>query len=143
MLNRLKNNNGFTLIEVLASIVILSIVIVSFVALFPQMSLFNEKTKENLDAITIAKDVLVKMKSTKFTDIETGPSLLPVDQALSNDEILVLSGEYREKYIEISIDKEETKYKGSGLNRHIMQIKIYETAGSQSPLSTIYGFTLH
>lgn len=146
-MNGLKNNKGLTLIEVLASIVILSIVIISFVALFPQMSLFNEKTEENLDAISIAKEVLVEMKSTKYTtigrDIRIDSSVLAVNPGLSSDDTLVLSGEHREKYIEISIDKGETKYKGSGLNRHKMQINVYEKNRKQSPLSTVYGFTLH
>ncbi|WP_378153104.1 type IV pilus modification PilV family protein [Chungangia koreensis] len=151
-MNHVKKSNGFTLIEVLASIVILSIVIVSFLSFFPQMSLFNEKTKDNLDAVTIAKELLVEMKLVEYTDIidnnnlvlPTDPSTeLLTDSLQSSSEFLVLSGTYREKNITVTINRTEETYLGSNLNKHEMRIEIFESLDDLNPSSTIFGYIKH
>ena len=62
MFHNLKNNSGFTLIEILASVVLLTVVLSMFLSIFPQMANMNNRTGDNLDAANVGKEVLVKMK---------------------------------------------------------------------------------
>lgn len=63
MTNRLKNTSGFTLVEILASVVLLTVVISLFLSMFPQMANINNKNGENLDAANVGKELLVKYKN--------------------------------------------------------------------------------
>ena len=62
MFHNLKNNSGFTLIEILASVVLLTVVLSMFLSIFPQMANMNNSTGDNLDAANVGKELLVKMK---------------------------------------------------------------------------------
>lgn len=67
----MRNNRGFTLIEVLASIVILSIL----ATVFFQMFVFSQKTttssKEKLVAINVAQGVLERIKYKAHDEIQS------------------------------------------------------------------------
>ena len=65
-----KNNtqNGLTLIEVLAALVILGIVFIGIMTVFPQMTLFNEKTETKLDTMNLAREEMAKITSLKYID---------------------------------------------------------------------------
>ncbi|WP_033542316.1 PulJ/GspJ family protein [Planococcus sp. CAU13] len=52
---RVSNEKGLTLVEVLAAIVILGILFVGIMTIFPQMTLFNEKTEAKLDTMNLAR----------------------------------------------------------------------------------------
>jgi len=67
-----KNNtqNGLTLVEVLAALVILGIVFVGIMTVFPQMTLFNEKTGTKLDTMNLARQEMNTLTSTKYTESE-------------------------------------------------------------------------
>ncbi|WP_262174253.1 prepilin-type N-terminal cleavage/methylation domain-containing protein [Saccharococcus sp. Marseille-Q5394] len=73
MKNKLKsylvNNRGMSLIEVLASLVILTIIFVSLSHFFFQASLFSVKVEDQLTSINIAEKVLhdVKTSTVKST----------------------------------------------------------------------------
>lgn len=60
--NDIRNQNGLTLIEVLASLVILGIVFVGIMTVLPQMSLFNMKTGDKLQTMNLAKQELAEIK---------------------------------------------------------------------------------
>lgn len=67
-MKRLRVNNnerGLTLVEILASLVILGIVFVGFMTVFPQMTNFNEKTKTKLLAMNEARILLSDFKEEK------------------------------------------------------------------------------
>lgn len=49
------NEKGLSLVEVLAAVVILSIVFVGIMTIFPQMTLFNNKTETKLDTMNLAR----------------------------------------------------------------------------------------
>lgn len=51
----IANEKGLTLVEILAALVILGIVFVGFMTIFPQMTSFNEKTGDKLEAMNLAK----------------------------------------------------------------------------------------
>ena len=65
MFHNLKNNSGFTLIEILASVVLLTVVLSMFLSIFPQMANMNNRTGDNLDAANVGKELLVKYKNYK------------------------------------------------------------------------------
>ncbi|KYG58091.1 type IV pilus modification PilV family protein [Planococcus maritimus] len=54
-MNKLKLQQGLTLVEVLAALVILGIVFVGIMTVFPQMTLFNNKTEAKLDTMNLAR----------------------------------------------------------------------------------------
>ena len=51
---KLKNEQGITLIEVIASIVILTVILVSIISLLPQMGLKNNQNEDKQEAINLA-----------------------------------------------------------------------------------------
>jgi len=61
--NNFKNNNGFTLIEVLASITILGIVLTVFLSFFSNSMTFSVKTEDTLTAINLAEKELHNVTS--------------------------------------------------------------------------------
>lgn len=56
-------NKGFTLIEILVTLVILSIILLSFMSFFSQSSLFTQKNNEKLSAINLAQETIVTIKN--------------------------------------------------------------------------------
>lgn len=56
--NPLKNERGLTLVEVLASIVILMIILVAFFSFFGQALLFSDKNEDKLVAYNLARKTL-------------------------------------------------------------------------------------
>lgn len=65
-----KNNTqkGLTLVEVLAALVILGIVFIGIMTVFPQMSLFNEKTETKLDTMNLAREEMAKLTSITYEE---------------------------------------------------------------------------
>lgn len=60
----LKNEKGLTLIEVLTSIVILSIILLTTMSFFPQMGQLNNQNQEKAKAINIAKEILINWQES-------------------------------------------------------------------------------
>lgn len=60
------NSRGFTLIEVLASVVLLAVVISISLSIFPNMFRTNDVNEQSLDAVAVAKDVLVRAKTSEY-----------------------------------------------------------------------------
>lgn len=60
------NESGLTLVEILASLVILGIVFVAFMTIFPQMTLFNNRTEAKLETMNEARIILEEYKSSKW-----------------------------------------------------------------------------
>ena len=136
----LNNENGLTLIEVLASIVLLSIIIVSFLSLFPQISNFNESTEKNLQAAAVAKEVrvLVKEESTNphpqkfsFTNDRTGP----------NNGLYSYEGQHNEFPVLIEVD--ENPFNTNGNRQNLYKFKVTILNDENRQLSETYGFIVH
>lgn len=62
MKKQFQNENGMTLVEILAALVILGIVFIGFMTVFPQMTAFNEKTGDKLETMNLAKKELAYWK---------------------------------------------------------------------------------
>lgn len=60
-MKKLKSQQGLTLVEVLAALVILGIVFVGIMTVFPQMTLFNNKTEAKLDTMNLARQEMVSI----------------------------------------------------------------------------------
>ena len=58
-------NKGFTLLELLASIVILGIILTGFFSFFPQIMNFSNKNSDVIEARNLVQDCLVKITSSK------------------------------------------------------------------------------
>lgn len=68
-INKLQNSKGFTLIEVVASIIILSIVLLSFSMVFIQTNKTAAYNNEKLVTVNLADAILAKIKSKTYTGI--------------------------------------------------------------------------
>lgn len=80
-----KNNNaqkGLTLVEILAALVILGIVFIGIMTVFPQMTLFNQKTETKLDTMNLARIEMSEFISNTNGKITPDPTtkLIPVTQ---------------------------------------------------------------
>lgn len=64
-----SNEKGLTLVEILAALVILGILFVGIMTIFPQMTLFNEKTEAKLDTMNLARQEMAKISAgTRWTE---------------------------------------------------------------------------
>lgn len=70
----IQNEKAFTLIEVLASIVILIIILVSVMKLFPLMGMMNKQNIDKTEAINLAKVELLAWQSKDLRDFFVHPS---------------------------------------------------------------------
>ncbi|GHH97193.1 type IV pilus modification PilV family protein [Neobacillus kokaensis] len=59
-----RDEKGITLIEVLVSITLLSIVLLSVMGFFPQMGLMNSHNEDKSKAINIAKEILINWQES-------------------------------------------------------------------------------
>jgi len=103
----LKNQKGLTLIEILASIVLFTVVIVLLLSVFPQMTNINNKTGENLDAANVGKEVLFLIKDKDNLTFNGSHFIgsvpgLTIKESTSNS----LDGIYNSFYVEIIVGKE-------------------------------------
>lgn len=57
------NNKGLTLIELLGSITLLGIILISFFSIFSQSTIFSSKNEDKLTAINVAENVLSALKN--------------------------------------------------------------------------------
>lgn len=55
------NDRGLTLVEILAAVVILSILFIGIMSIFPQMTLFNAKTETKLDTMNLARQEMAEL----------------------------------------------------------------------------------
>lgn len=64
--HKTTEESGLTLVEILASLVILGIVFVAFMTIFPQMTLFNNRTETKLETMNEARVILEEYKNKKW-----------------------------------------------------------------------------
>ena len=67
-----KNEKGLSLVEVLAAVVILSIVLITFMNFFVQSAKHTKFNNEKLTAVQVAEDVVAKVRENKFRDKNVG-----------------------------------------------------------------------
>ena len=62
----LKNDNGLTLVEILAALVLLSIVLVAFMTFFTQSAKFTAHNHETLTAVQVSEQVIAKVRKGNY-----------------------------------------------------------------------------
>ncbi|PEJ49355.1 hypothetical protein CN692_23200 [Bacillus sp. AFS002410] len=81
-----NDEKGFTLTEILASVVILFLVLITFFAIFTQSSLFTHKNDESITADSLVEQVSQVIRSGDLQSIQPldtrSKSLLGVDNSL-------------------------------------------------------------
>lgn len=71
-MNLLKKENGFSLLDILISLSLLSIVLLVFVRFFFQAETFTIINKDNSSAAQLSQEVLEKVKASPYqTDLKT------------------------------------------------------------------------
>ncbi|MFD1030436.1 type IV pilus modification PilV family protein [Metaplanococcus flavidus] len=68
----LKNNSGLTLVEILAALVLLSIVLVAFMTFFTQSAKFTAHNHETLTAVQVAEDVVGQLREGEDSILSVG-----------------------------------------------------------------------
>lgn len=98
-----EKQNGFTLIEVLLSIILLFIILTSFMGFFTQSALFSKKNEQKLGTIQSAQKVinLVEMNVTK--QILENDMIIDSNGNVLNNTCLLTKAEI-ENYIDDTID---------------------------------------
>jgi type IV pilus assembly protein PilA len=62
----IQNNRGLTLVEILAALIILSLVFLAFMTFFTQSAKFTMHNKETLTAVQVAEDVVAEARIGKY-----------------------------------------------------------------------------
>lgn len=139
-----KQQEGMTLIEVVAAIVILSIVLITFFNFFINSSIFNNKNDSNIKAINITREQIVNFnntyKSVPWSDIEKE---FIVD--VSNPGIYKKEWTDGDYIIEASIDSTIEPTLGSGYSSYYrelrkVQIKVWKDSKEGPPLSESFTY---
>ena len=128
----LKNEKGFTLIEVLASIVILSLVLISIMSIFPQMGMVNNQNEQKTQAINTAKEVLISWQDSTVvkTFLQSSSQTTGFNPAYVNEDVnyTVFSNTKFANYYYFETTKDEYK----------VQIKLKKTPNKSSKISFVH-----
>ena len=147
MINQILNRNGFTLIEILASIVLLTIVISMFLSIFPQMGNMNHRNGENLDAANVSKELLVSIKKNNYNKVSLGTSLpLAVESVNPLKKDIIIIGNYKHFKVRLNLTIAEEETDIGKVPLHRVKIEIFDKNqtvlidNKVNVLSTTYGY---
>lgn len=143
--------DGFTLIEVLISIVILFIVLTSFFAFFSQSLVFSSKNEEQLVAFNLANKTLKIVEGKYKNNINLNLTLnsctnFPAELAAELDATTCSYKQNQKNYFpEITITKQtSTDYTGTSFPiLYIINVKIYNansTVANRKLLTETFGY---
>lgn len=128
-----KNENGLTLVEVLASVVLLTIIITIFLNVFIQSAKTNTTSEEIVDATYLAQTEMEKIYSrsivTKYSERENAFRDLGYSPLSSENEWSVFGKELDEGYYaKVRIQKNSME-EAENMNRLIVTIHDGSAAG--------------
>jgi competence protein ComGC len=141
-MNFFKSEKGVTLVEVLASITLLSIVLITLMNIFPQMGMMNNHTKLKAQGVNTAKEVLLKWQNDHdklknffaTPDVSVIPEYKPISGNAYNFEYV--NGEF---LVNVKINKNFSK--SSDLyNAHLIVVKLYNINKTDTVVSETYGY---
>ncbi|MCM3611433.1 type II secretion system GspH family protein [Planococcus sp. MERTA32b] len=136
MRNYFKNNKGLTLVEILAALVLLSIVLITFMTFFTQSAKFTANNQETLTAVQVGEDVVSKVRDIQSLEeltLEPEPGF--EFEKFDGDENLVSSETFHSDYY-ISIKKEGSLVASKLQRVEITVLPKKETIKSSSPFTT-------
>ncbi|MCJ8006996.1 prepilin-type N-terminal cleavage/methylation domain-containing protein [Lederbergia wuyishanensis] len=132
MIRRYLNHKGLTLIEILASITILAIVIISFLTFFSQTMLFSSKAEDRVTSINIADKILYNVKN---------------DLVVYTGDTRVISGELYKEIEPVYINKKtyypyvnQTQETPESLNLSIVHVLIFVNKNDKSAMSELFSY---
>lgn len=96
----IHNNNGLTLIEILAALVLLSIVLISFFSFFTQSAKFTKYNNDKLSAVQVAESVVAQIRPDNHPQTLTEFHLRP-----GNLEIYRNEETYRSFIVDIEVSE--------------------------------------
>lgn len=136
MRNYIKNNEGLTLVEILAALVLLSIVLITFMSFFTQSAKFTANNQETLTAVQVAEDVVAKVRDIQsLTELTAEPEPGFELEKFDGDENFVSSDTFHSDY-HVSI-KKEGAIVASKLQRVVITVLPKEKViDSSSPFTT-------
>jgi len=134
--NNFKNNNGFTLIEVLASITILGIVLTVFLSFFSNSMTFSVKAEDKLTAINLAEKELYDVTNSieaycKIKNCEEPNSISP--DKYTRPDISLNNKTYLSTVTPLSQNAEE-------ISLGLLPISITINSEDNKELITLYGY---
>lgn len=157
-----QNEEGITLIEVVASIVILSFIVISFMNFFPQMGKSNIQTGEKQQAINLARSELLYwqekinkefLETQSATLLQSDVNRVELIHVPTNSIKIVTTTSnsmtsVSNKYDVIVLIKLESDLTTAPSKAHQIQINIYKENSIQNnslvsgshPISSTYGY---
>jgi len=107
----IQNHKGFSLIEVLAAIVILTIVLTSFIGFFSQSIILSTQTEDELTAVNVAEKVLTEIKEeesqidalNRSTFTENNRDYFPIITVIDDNDHAELENELDLQQVKIEV----------------------------------------
>lgn len=138
----LESEKGVTLIEVLASITLLSIVLITIMNIFPQMGMINNHNQIKTQAVNTAKEILLEWQNDndridnffKTPDVLIISEYAPLPGDAYNFE--TVEGDY---FVNIKINKTPSK-ESTLYNAHLIVIRLYDINKRDTLVSETYGY---
>jgi hypothetical protein len=138
----LKGEKGVTLVEVLTSITLLSIVLITLMNIFPQMGMMNNHNKMKTQGINTAKEVLLKWQNDNdrlklffaTPDVSVIPEYKPITGNAYNFEYV--NGDF---LVNVKINKNFSK-ESDIYNAHLIFVKLYNINKPDIVVSETYGY---
>ena len=148
--NYLKNERGLTLLEVLLSITILGIVLMSFLSFFSQAYSYTKKNEDKTVGINVARNVLYYFEQQDFDRIDKAyfPEVeefeIKCDDKLPGSEETVFEPSVCENFVSTKINNTEftttVKLKEhESLNEYLIPVKISVTWGQPEQTAFVEG----
>lgn len=134
-----QNEKGVTLLEVLLSITILSIILLSISNFFPQMGMMNVHNEVKSQGMNEAKRVLVKWKASKeVSDFlkEPTPINRPIEYKNEDSHYFYFITSENQFDVHIKI-KKKSDLNSTPSKAHLTQIKLQE---NNRTVSETYGY---
>ncbi|MBS4216993.1 prepilin-type N-terminal cleavage/methylation domain-containing protein [Bacillus sp. FJAT-49711] len=133
IIKKYLNHKGLTLIEILASITILTIVILSFLAFFSQAMLFSGKAEDRVTSINIAETVLSNVKDQTADYTGKNPRTIDEKQYKEIEPIIINNKSYYPYVNKTQETPEELKLQ-------TVHVLIFTHKSDNTPVSETYGY---
>lgn len=137
-----RNQKGLTLIEVLLSIVILSIILVTFMKFFPQMGMMYKQNENKQQAVNVAKELLIdwQKKGDALNSFISNPSNSVIPGYKSSDTKYYYFQEKRYDFDVEIIIKKNPDLNGSPFKAYPVHIKLKSNKGNI--ITETYGYII-
>lgn len=148
----LLNQKGLTLLEVLLSVTILMIILVTIIKFFPQMGMMNKINGDKQQAVNYAKEELIYWQNANFKDFllnsnESSFATSKLPSGIKSDVtyhkpyyILKAEDKIGDFFVEIWLEEEPDLVNGP-TKANVMIIKIVND--KNSVVSETYGYTFY